>query len=83
MTTRIRYSGGDAYIGVGLGDLQHVTEHTGQDHVSYIDIRYQHAVLLMTAADLGVLVRRGQETLAALPPPRDCSGARADLDNDG
>lgn len=84
MTTRVKYSGDHAHVGLSLGGLRWITEHTGMDKVSYCDVRYDHGLLQMTSADLGVLVRQGQEVLAALHPRNgqspNCSGALANLE---
>jgi len=84
--TSVRYSGDHANVGLNLGGLRWVTTHRGMDHTDYADIRYEHGLAQMTAADLGVLVRRGQEALAALQPQNgqapNCSGALADLERD-
>jgi hypothetical protein len=37
------------------------------DREDYADIRHEHGVFQMTAAQLAVLVRKGQEALATLP----------------
>jgi hypothetical protein len=82
MSMHVRYAVGDVYIGLQFGGLQHITEHSGFDHVSSVDVRFQHGLLQMSSAELDVLVRQGQKLLATLPPfavEPNCSGATADI----
>jgi hypothetical protein len=84
VTARVKYSGDHAHMGVHLGGLRWIQEHTGMDKVSYMDVRFEHGLVQMTSEDLGVLVRCGQEQLAKLLPRNgssqpNCSGALADL----
>lgn len=80
--TRVRYSVGGASVGLDFGDIRFITEHTGMDKISYVDVRFEHGLLQMTSDDLGVLVRQGQQALATLPLGAlpNCSGARAELE---
>lgn len=65
--TRVRYSVGGASVGLDVGELRWVQMHRGMDREDYADIRHEHGVFQMTAAQLAVLVRKGQEALATLP----------------
>lgn len=77
----VKYSVAGAYVGLELGGLRFITEHTGFDHISTMDVRFDHGLLQMTTEALGLLVRQGQEILASLPVAQlpNCSGATADL----
>jgi hypothetical protein len=82
---RVRYSIGAAHVGLDLGALKFISEHTGADRVSYVDCRFEHGLLQMTSAALGTLVRQGTAALTKLPGGDallNCSGALARIEGD-
>lgn len=61
----VKYSGTDCTVGIALGELRHVTPHTGFDREPTVDITFAHGRISMPSAMMRELSFRAHEALVS------------------